>query len=315
MPKQVSVTKSTDPFYYKHRKFFVGIFVLIPLLVIPALLIFALIQSEMLAKWVELNLKCETGMGLKKGTEVNIIGKKVGHVHSVTLNKNGYVDVAIRIKDRYKEFVRKDSRAWLKQKHFVVGDWEIDLTMGNKDSSDVIENGDTLEVVYQIRLEKMVEVVTEMITPLEKIIESLEKGEGLIKYIFGEDTLMSDVHAILGRVNNLFTEVNRTLYNANQMIDHLAAFGSHGTATVDSLMVFSQHADQLIADMGFVVLDLDSLISDFGLLPENVDTVLYLLQEDLREAEILLKGIQNHWFFRRAIRKQRERDERELKKK
>jgi len=303
--------KSADPFYYKHRNFFVGIFVLIPVLVVPALLLFALVKSEMLENWVTLNLQCETGMGLKKSTMVNILGKNVGHVHSVILNEKGYVDVVIKIKRRYHHFVHKDSKAWLKQKNFVVGDWEIDITMGDG-ASPQVEDGDTLAVQYQIRLEKMVEVFTEIMTPLESIFESLAKGEGILKYIFGEDTILTDIHIVLGRVNNLFTEINRTLANANQMIDNLGALGTHGIVTIDTLMVFSQRANRLVENLDYVVADVDSLIAGFDDLPGDVDSLIVMLMKDVREAEILLKAIRNHWLFRRTIKRQMRKEEREM---
>lgn len=305
---QTEKIQSSDPFYYKHRNFFVGVFVLVPLLFIPALLIIILVRSELLENWVELYIRCETATGLKKGTDVNILGTKIGHVRTVTLNDNGYVDVELRVKKRFSHFLHKDTKARLKQKNFVVGDWEIDLTIGNS-QLPVIDDGDTLAVEYQIRLEKMVETFTQMIAPLESIFASLAKGEGIIKYIFGEDTLISDVHSIIGRINALFTEVNRTLVNANSMIDTIAEFGARGIETVDSLKVFSNHADQLIGDMGVVVEDIDSLLGDVKTLPVDIDSLILLLRKDVYEAEILLNGIQNHWFFRRTIEKQRALEE------
>jgi ABC-type transporter Mla subunit MlaD len=293
---------SKDPFYYKHKNFFVGLFVLVPLLVIPALLMFILIKSEILEHWVELHMKCETGTGLKKSTNVNILGNAVGHVQTVTLNEKGYVDVTIQVKKRYSHFIHKDSKAYLKQKNFVVGDWEIDLTIGSQ-TSQPISDGDTLAVEYQIRLEKMVEVFTQMMEPFESLIQSLNRGEGILKFIFGEDTLMSDVHVIFGRIHGLFTEINHTLKNANAMIDNLALLGTRGVETVDTLMVFSQQANRLIENVNIVVDDMDTLVNRLGSLPEGVDSLMIMLKDELREADILLKGLQNHWLLKRSIEK------------
>jgi ABC-type transporter Mla subunit MlaD len=323
--KKVGALKSTDPFYYKHRNFFVGIFVLIPLLVIPALGMFILIRSEIFESQCTLHLKCETGVGLiPKKTIVNIQGMKVGRITSITLNEKGYVDVDLKFKRKYRRFVHKDSKAYLKQKNFIVGDWEIDLTGGEMDSLGnakypVVEDDDTLQVKYQIRLEKMVEAVIQMfevakkmITPLEKIILSIENGEGVLKYIFGEDTVMTDVHAIVGRANNLISSVNRTLANADGAIDNLSALGVHGIVTVDTLMVFAQEAGRLIDNLDMVVEDVDSLISGFDNLPEDIDSLVIMLKKDVKEADILLKAIKNHWLFRRAVQRQMRKEEKEM---
>ncbi len=322
--KKVNIAKSTDPFYYKHRNFFVGIFVLIPLLVIPALIVFILIRSEIFESKCTLHLKCESGVGLiPKKTIVTIQGMKVGRLVSISLNEKGYVDAELQFKRKYRKFVHTDSKAYLKQKNFVVGDWEIDLTGGEKDSlgnatHPKVKDGDTLQAKYQIRLEKMVEafiqmfeVARKMIAPLEKIIVSIENGEGVLKYVFGEDTVMTDVHAIVSRVNNMISSVNSTLSHADGAIDNLSALGVHGMETVDTLMVFAQEANRLVDNLDLVVADVDSLIGGFNDLPADMDSLMILLKKDVKEADILLKAIQNHWLFRRAIRRQMLKEERE----
>lgn len=316
--KENAAVKSNDPLYYKHRNFFVGLFVLIPLLIVPVLLVFALVKSEILEKRMKLYIRCETASGLKETTPVNILGKKVGNIHSFSLNEKGHVDVIIQIKERYSHMLHRDSKAKLRQKNFVVGDWEIDLTMGT--GKEGVKNGDTLEVEYQIRLEEltewfsqMIERFTKMMKPLESIFESLDRGEGIIKYIFGEDTLGVDVRILLDRVNHVFTRVDKTLVHADRMISNLTKLGDRGIEAVDSLMVLSENVDVLIKDLNVVVSDLDSLVTGFDNLPGDVDRVVDLLEKDLEEAEILLKGIQNHWFFRRTMKKQRELELKENK--
>ncbi len=298
--------QTRDPFYYRHRNFFVGLFVILPLLIIPALLIFALVKAEIFEKRIELYIRCETASGLKKTTPVSILGQRVGTIKSIALNENGYVDVVLKIKSRYHRFIHRDSRAQLRQKNFVVGDWEIDLTMGN--DSTIVEDGDTLQVEYQIRLEKMVELFTDMMKPLESILESLEKGEGLIKYLFGSDTVLTDFHGLLGRVDKLFGRVDKTLNFADRMIADLSQLGSHGSEAVDSLISLTRNVDVLLKDLHGVVFDLDSLVIGFDSLPEDIDTVIHLLKRDLNEAETLLKGAKNHWFLRRTIRKMEEQE-------
>jgi hypothetical protein len=65
------------------------------------------------------------------------------------------------------------------------------------------------------------------------------------------------------------------------------------------------NVEGLITKIDAVVVNIDSLIAGFGSLPEDAGTLLNLLQKDLQEAEILLKGIENHWLLRRTIRKQK----------
>lgn len=308
--KTVKAVKPGDPFHYRHRNIFVGLFMCIPLLVIPALLTFALVKSEIFEKWIEVYIRCETGTGLKSTTPVNVLGNEVGHVYSVKLNEEGYVDVVLRIKHRFHRFIHKDSKATIKQKNFVFGDWEIDLTMGNT-SSSLIKDGDTLEVDYPVRLDKLVAQLMEMMTPLENIFQSIASGEGILKHIFGSDTLMPKTNEIFHKINKLFGEVDFTIDKANIMIERLTDFSEHGNVTIDSIMSLFGNVEGLINKIDAVVVNIDSLIAGFGSLPEDANTILNLLQKDLHEAEILLKGIEDHWLLRRTIKKHRKIQEKE----
>lgn len=312
--KTVKAVKPGDPFYYKHRNIFVGIFVSIPILVIPALLIFMLLKSEIFGNWIGIYLQCETGTGLIKKTPVNVLGKEVGHVKSVKLNEGGYVDVVLKVKQHYSHFIHKDSKATIKQKNFVFGDWEIDLTMGNK-SSPQIKDGDTLEVDYPVRLDKLIAQLMEMMTPLEDIFQSIASGEGILKHILGSDTLMPKTAEVFNKINRLFGEVEFTIDKANIMIEKLTDFSEHGNATIESIMSLFGNVEGLIGKIDAVVVNIDSLIAGFGSLPEDANTILNLLQKDLQQAEVLLKGIENHWLLRRTIRKQKKLQEKEEDKK
>jgi ABC-type transporter Mla subunit MlaD len=247
-------------------------------------------------------------------TPVNILGNEVGHVHSVKLNEGGYVDVVLRVKRRFSHFIHNDSKATIKQKNFVFGDWEVDLTMGNK-SSPPIKTGDTLEVDYPIRLDKMVAQLTKMMAPMEDIFQSIASGEGILKHILGGDTLMPKTTEVLNRINSMFGEVDYTIDKANVMIERLTDFSEHGNATIDSIVSLFGSVEGLIAKIDGVVVNIDSLIAGFGTLPEDAGTILNLLQKDLLEADVLFKGVQNHWLLRRTIRKQKEMQEKELQNK
>src|SRR5512136_902322 len=99
-------TKSTgqinDSFVRRHRTFFVGLFILIPLVVIPTLLLYTLMKSEVLRSWCRLHAVYDQSYSLGKGSQVLLSGMRIGHVTGVTLVKEGNVDVAFKIERRYR---------------------------------------------------------------------------------------------------------------------------------------------------------------------------------------------------------------------
>jgi phospholipid/cholesterol/gamma-HCH transport system substrate-binding protein len=299
-----------EPFHYRYRNFFVGLFILVPALIVPALIVYSLVKSDMLEKWRELYVSYESGEGLQNGSSVNVRGIKVGHVKSVSLNERGEVDVLFRIKSRYAKFVKKNSVARLKQSNFVVGDWEIDLVGGGQYSPSA-EEGDTLKGEVPVQLGQTVQQVTNMVASFETILQSILAGEGLLGRLLESDTLEEMASGLLQRVERMFGQVDRLVLGAHEMVAKLGAFGEHGTATVDTLMTFSHHADSLVAMLHVVADDLDGLVGTLGGMPADVDTVLQGLKKDVDEAEVLLRGLQNHWLFRRSVRKAREKEQRE----
>jgi ABC-type transporter Mla subunit MlaD len=300
--------KVRDPFYYTHKNFVVGIFVIIPVALLLLLTGFILIKSDYLERWIYLHIRCESGNGLKTGTPVNILGINVGHIKTLSLNDRGYVDITLKVKRRYMHFIHEDSKARPMQKNFVVGDWEIDLTVGNK-NSPVIHDQDTLHVEYPIKLDVMVEKITRMVTPLEKLILSLENGEGLLRYIIGSDTSLLAYRSVIHNANALINDIHTVIVKADTMIGDVASFGRRGTVTLDSFMILTGDVDKLLDRMGKVTANLNGVVDSIKPMPRELTNTLLLLQKDLREAEILMKGIQNHWLLRKTIEKQKKSEE------
>ncbi|MBD3391172.1 MAG: MCE family protein [Chitinivibrionales bacterium] len=294
-----------EPFHYRHRNLFVGLFILVPVVLIPDLVVYALVRSDFLENWHHLYVQYENAEGLEKGSTVNIRGINVGHVESLSLNKRGHVDVRFRVKSRVAPLVKKNSVVRLKQKNFVVGDWELHIG-GGGEFAPAAEEGDTLKGELPLQLDQTVQQVTHMVASLESILQKIMAGEGALGYLMGKDTLDDAAAGFAARIDKLFDRVDALLADADAMLASLTSFGSHGTATVDTLMTFSHHADSLVASLHETARHLDGLVKDMEGVPAGVDEVIEGMKRDVKEAEVLLKGLQNHWMFRKAVREARE---------
>lgn len=307
------IHKHKEPFYYKHRTFFVGLFLAIPVVVVVLTTIFTAIKSEILTDWTIIHIKSESGSGLLKGrTPVQIMGLDVGHVHDIEINPDGYVDVALKVKTKYASILATDSKARMMQKNIVVGDWIIDLTVGSN-AYLPIKNGDTLDVEYTVRLDELMELFTNFMDPLKSIIQSLQDGEGLVKYLLGSDSIIVDVHRLVSSADLLMKRAGNTMNNADRVLNNFNKFGSHGVATVDSLMVFAQSADKMVKDLNNTVFTMDTLFSNMDSIPSDFHDVMFKLSDELEQVELIFKALENHWLLRRAIRKQKEKALEEMK--
>ena len=115
--------KQTGTFVRRNRAFFVGLFIIIPAVAIPFLLFYSLLKADFLQGWCYLHVVYENSYGLTKGNQVTISGMPIGHVSEIELVREGVVGVLLKVRRQYQPLIRKDTRAQLKQKSFVVGDW------------------------------------------------------------------------------------------------------------------------------------------------------------------------------------------------
>ena len=311
-PDKRAAAGAGDPFYYRHRNLVVGIFVAIPIVLVPAICLFLLIKTEFWESYVTLHLTCQQGTGLSKDSPVYLLGTNAGHVDKVSINDRGYVDISLKLKRRYSHLIHKDSQAKIGQKNFVM-DWQVEVTPGS-DFYPPIADNDTLVATVPVSMEQIAERLVPMIEPIAQIFQSIANGEGLVRHILGKDTLdrqlshlLDNGNNALGNTDKLFGGIDRTLGKANSMLDELQRFGEHGTATVDTFMVIGQKADDLIADLGELSNSLDSMATKLGPMPDDLSRSLKGLQKDLGEAEVLIRGAQEHWLLKRSIRKAKDK--------
>lgn len=109
MAEKHSTRQTSDPFIRRHRTFFVGLFAIIPIVVIPGLLLYTLAKSEVLQGWCRLHVLYDQSYGLGNGNQVTISGMSIGHVTSIALVREGCINVTFKINRRYRQFVRKDT--------------------------------------------------------------------------------------------------------------------------------------------------------------------------------------------------------------
>jgi hypothetical protein len=107
----------------------------------------------------------------------------------------------------------------------------------------------------------------------------------------------------------LINDIHTVIVKADTMIGDVASFGRQGTVTLDSFMILTGDVDKLLDRMGKVTANLNGVVDSIKPMPRELTNTLLLLQKDLREAEILMKGIQNHWLLRKTIEKQKKSEE------
>lgn len=286
---------ATVPFVRKHRTFFAGLFLIIPLVLIPVLLAYTLMKAEFMQKWCYLYTFSENSYGLTKGSPVTISGMTIGHVQEVRLISEGSVGIRFKIRDSYRPLVHRNTKARFQQKNIVVGDWTIELT-GGATSGPVVEEYDTLLSEAPLRLDKTITQVTAMVTSLETMINGVLAGKGTVGQLLTEDTLVALIHRIALNIDGLIAVAKTTLASADTMVGEITTVGRSGGTFIDSL--------SLITDQVRVAMDeAGTLLGNLRGASGNVAPLMQGVQDDLDEAQRMMQTLQHSWIYRKVAGK------------
>jgi hypothetical protein len=297
MNKSMDIQRSTgEAFHRKHRNLFVGLFILIPLVILPVFLMYSFFKADLLEKWEYLYVKYETAGGLTRNGAVTILGMKVGNIDKFTLNPDGHIDVKIKIKNSYIAYVRRDSKARLQQKNVAIGDWEIDITLGTP-GSPIASDGDTLTSEVQAPLAKTLDQVTKTVEVLQKILVDISEGKGTVGRLIKEDTLIILAHGAARSANGLILRAYTTLARVDTILIKVAEIGEKGKGIADS-------ATMIASKIGKLVLDVNILVNSVQTMSQDLPGVMTRVTTDISEIELLLKSLQNNFIIKSGINSQ-----------
>jgi phospholipid/cholesterol/gamma-HCH transport system substrate-binding protein len=298
MAEKHSTRQTGDPFIRRHRTFFVGLFVIVPLLLIPGLLVYTLAKSEVFQGWTRLHVKYDQSYGLGKGNQVTISGMSIGYVNRMSLVREGCIDVGFKINRRYRPVVKKDTRALLRQKS-LMGDWEIRLT-GGSDSVPAVNDNDTLVPDYSLGLDQLTGQATDMIGRIDTIVRQIAAGKGAIGKILIEDSLVTQVQSILQNVNRITGRSSGMMKQVDTLLASLNTIGASSVTMVDSIKTVMNGVQKAMADAQVIVGNVKGASGNFNPMINQV-------QSNLDQAEIMMRGLQKNWLIQKLTGKPEDR--------
>ena len=289
------------PFKFRYVNEIVGTFVLVVVLLLAIGIILAgRAQEWFVPKYhIGLDFPPEGSLGLKKGSEIEILGTTVGKIEGITVNDDGSMRGEMLVKGDFIRFIRADSLAIAKKKFGIAGDAYVEITKGSgevlpedakltllKDTElmEIAQNilnqiqDSTVPAINSIRkaVEEYTALAADMRDPkgplfmllsnLEKITAGLEKGEGSAGQILRNPDLANQLNDILKQVNESLVKVQ---------------------AVLDDVKKTSAQLPPMAEKVGGEVNDMPGLVLQ--------------TQETLREAERLIEGIQKSWIVRGYI--------------
>lgn len=291
-------TTSGESFVRRHRNFVVGLFVVVPLVVVPVLCVYTLMKLELWQKWERLYVVYDQSYGLSSSNAVTISGMNIGHVGMVTLEGKNKTVVMLKINPGYMPLIKKDARAQLAQKN-LVGDWVISLK-GGSDEARSVEDGDTLVPEYSLRLDVLAEQVAGMITNVDSIIRQVVTGKGSIGKLLKEDSLVRQVEGILRNANTLTVQAETMMRKADALINNLDKIGTSGVTLASSGITLVDSVQTLLSTVRKTLKDAPVIMENVKDASGEITPLIHQVRNELEDADAMMRGLQKNWLFQKV---------------
>ncbi|MBN2382521.1 MCE family protein [bacterium] len=315
MNEQTTRMKSDPgPVHYQYRTVVVGLFILLPVLLIALFVAYQLVQFGYLERWVHIEVHFDEVYNLQQAADVIYRGVSIGVVDRITLDQADFVKVRLKIRQKNFPLIQQGCSAQLVQKNFPIGDWQIRLTR-DKNSTFVLSENAVMPVREPLTLDILLVRLETLLSALTEIATEMKTGQGIIGQLLSDQTIPADIgtlrtqmKGLLGQVDLLLRKADTTLGSTHNMVGHMDEFFRHGTDTVDYVEEIARDAAPLITKIDRLIDHFDQLTSDLQGLPPDLEEAIQGMKRDLTEAEILLKALQKHWLLRKAVQKTIEND-------
>lgn len=319
MPKPLKVRRADE---------IAGLFVLLGLAIVLAAVLLGPTTRHWLtpSRTVAVHLPPEGSLGLREGSDVQILGSIVGAVEKISVTDEGEMEARLSIRGNFIRFVRQDSRAIIRRP-LGIGDAAIEITRG--EAEPLPEDGFLVAVADKGPTEFMEETLVairdealpalrdlrativehralaaelrsedghaqQALKHLAGIGAAIERGEGLAGTLISDPRPAAELRAALPRLNASLDQLQATLRGARQLSERMPRIADEVEAGARNVRAASGDLRQLAAA-------LPGLERSIRESTDAAPAVLLQTQETLRQIERLTEALQRNRFVRGAV--------------
>jgi len=247
--------------------------------------------------------------GLRNGASVRFGGIDVGAVKEIKIltDTTGRVEVAMRIKDEIKHFIKKDSRASIETEG-LVGNKVVMLTMGSPNSDEVADGGAILSkepLSFSDIIEETQGIMAytkDMTKNLAEIVYKVNQGEGTIGKILNDDELYSAAANLTKSADRSLVSITDEMKDVVSLFDELGKGVQDVVANVNTVV---SRIDTVLVGVSEGKGLLGSLVSDKGKEGKTLNQILdnlVLVTEDAKTSASRLaenmEALKHNWLFK-----------------
>lgn len=185
----------------------IGLFVIIAIVGIAAVIIFTGIQHDIFTKKTKIYFLADSGQGINEGMAVKLSGFKIGKVVRLSLNEVAMVKVELSINNKYIKWIKTDSKARLFKEGFI-GDSVIEITPGSAEAKQITENG----IIEFERAKGLAEIAEELKDEIKPVLNNIKE---IVHYI---NSPQGDVKQTLKNLRKFSEDLPETHKHLNALL-------------------------------------------------------------------------------------------------
>ncbi|MBL0745133.1 MlaD family protein [Chryseolinea lacunae] len=163
--------------------------------------------------------------GLKEGDKVWLSGVKIGTVKHVQIISEGKVVVALSLRDKQNEFIKKNATAFIGSDG-LVGNKIVVIRPGNV--AQIIQDNDTINSFSPTDTQELINIAKDvgantrdLTDDLKTITAKLKKGEGLVGELLQDGPISQDLRQAVVSLKNAGENTNRATEDLKHMLKEI----------------------------------------------------------------------------------------------
>lgn len=204
------------------QKIKIGLFALVGLAALLAAIYLIGQRKSLFSSTFSVSGKFRNVNGLVVGNNVRFAGINVGVVDEIELVNDSTVKVTLTLNNSVRKFIKKDSKMSIGTDG-LMGDKLITISPGIATGNDMVKNGDELNTVNPLEVDKIMNKFTriadnagDLIQNLTEISEKINHGKGSLGKLINNDRMARDLDATVKSAKSTIQNVHKTSTTLNE---------------------------------------------------------------------------------------------------
>jgi phospholipid/cholesterol/gamma-HCH transport system substrate-binding protein len=308
---------------FTHIEFKVGLFVLISISLMVAILVTFAIKTKLFMPKVNVTILTDSGEGISKSMPVKYAGFTISRIYDVELMDDGNVELHTKIPKQYTKWIKEDSVAKLSAQN-IIGSSFIVFSGGSAESIE-INDGTLFPLAREGGLAALIEQAQPVIEDIKEIVnnvanitqmvedqkpnfdrfatgigdvgDDLHNKTGSVGYLVRSDYLKDEVKAIVARIEVLQNQINTIIGEVGTKVEKTDETIEKINSALQALKEGIQSAQFAIESAQPTIDNVNVITGEVAEASDNITMIKDQADSILRTSDRLLHNLEQKWPF------------------